>query len=391
MTHVVEKLSDGQVMVEADILSSVPLSSNIVDAGGNRYRGIVVIQGPWSKEAKHIAAQRAMREYAGLFIDEAMNNPRLNWNPRLFDRTRQETKDRAHLLTERTKTTLINFVETELRVGDYTRAGLNAVDDGNARIILLTSWGLMESFHADLTLNGAQDSKVITERQRYQMEQEAREVANRWNPDDHRIGGNKPLHYAAFGWGQERKTHDHYGDLRIMIRRDYGLPMSPTEMERKRGYEIGLCDPINGVNSQESFHHVSYGQIITINIRYRPEETLDALDDIFTNRFMMPMVGRLVQGNETARYLYSENLDGLDKDGNPLADFAVAKAALLDYRHMFNKLAGQKPLVFPDRRTLRVAMSNLRANERLADPIFGILLPDGSFKPVPVGEKPTTA
>jgi len=86
---------------------------------------------------------------------------------------------------------------------------------------------------------------------------------------------------------QERATFFNYQEVRARIREEYGLPLAPTPVEQRRGYEVGASEAFRIVGLDEVAHHGLFLQIVQSALKYLPSLTCDVLTKVFAG-FEMP-------------------------------------------------------------------------------------------------------
>ncbi|HEV8712184.1 MAG TPA: acyl-ACP desaturase [Candidatus Binatia bacterium] len=239
------------------------------------------VKGPWTPEARQRALDREVlahySEYAGRALKFRNWSPWHNlpleeigqWGPRLS----QET---AHLIE--------GFLGVEEYVGDYVLEGLEMFRHDRTRRNLQLQWGAEETRHGVAWELVLKHSRARTEQQLQTYLAKVREC--RWSVKQH-PGIDSPLGSSAYAMVQERATYFNYQEMRARIREEYGLPLTPTAEEQRRGYEVGASEVFRLVGLDEIAHHGVFLNIVQSHIKYFPSLTFDVLARVFQG-FEMP-------------------------------------------------------------------------------------------------------
>jgi acyl-[acyl-carrier-protein] desaturase len=241
----------------------------------------IAVQGPWTKEARHQAVNKESRESFERYFTRAMKVR--NWVPNEIPI--QEMHELGHKLSPDTATIIQAYLGVEEYVGDYVQEGLELVQNNRARRNLQLAWGMEELKHGWAWELVLQHSELRTETELHEYIEEV--LSHTWSIRDNHPGLETPLGVLCYAMVQERATYFNYDEMRKRIRSEYGLPERATEMERKRGYQIGAAGAFQIVGRDEIAHHGIFLDLVRINLRYLPEETLETLSKVFRG-FTMP-------------------------------------------------------------------------------------------------------
>jgi len=277
-----------------------------------------VIPGPWTREARALAVSREVRQAFISYFRKAMKVR--NWTP-WDDLPLAEMRERGHLLSEDTATIIEGYLGVEDYVGDYVEEGLRAVDGMRERRNLQLSWGMEELKHAEawelVLLHSGQrtDEALAAYRDRV--------AAHTWRMGQEHPGLDTPMGTVCYAMVQERATYFNYEEMRKRIRNDYGLPADLTPVERTRGQQIGAAGAFKTVANDEIAHHGIFLEVVRINMRYFPHETLDTILQVYRG-FTMPALELIPNGNAFAaameRTLLHTPIKHVRFVGNPILD-----------------------------------------------------------------------
>jgi acyl-[acyl-carrier-protein] desaturase len=110
---------------------------------------------------------------------------------------------------------------------------------------------------------------------------------------------------------QERATYANYQELRLRVRREYGLPDRPTAEERDRRCEVGASEVLRLIAQDEIAHHGIFLKLIQIYLRHAPELTLQKLDEVIEG-FNMPALRLIPNRREFIRTVARTGLHDAD-------------------------------------------------------------------------------
>jgi len=241
-----------------------------------------LVSGPWTDEARTRAIQDEVREAYISYFRKAVKTR--NWLP-WDDLPLNEMKERGHLLSEDTITMIEAFLGIEDYIGDYVEDAINIVRGDRERRNISIIWGMEEVKHSESWELVLLHSGIRTPDQI----REYRDAvgAHRWTMGENHPGFDTPLGIAVYAMVQERATYFNYEELRKRIRIEYGLPEQSTPEERKRGQQYGAAAAFNIVARDEIAHHAMFLKLVSINMKYKPEETLDMILKVLSG-FNMP-------------------------------------------------------------------------------------------------------
>jgi len=254
----------------------------------------LVVQGPWTREARERAAAREAHQAFIRYFRKAMKVR--NWTP-WDDLPLKEMAEHGHLLSEDTVTIIQAYLGVEDYVGDYVEDGLNLLHNRRERRNLQLAWGMEELKHAESWHLVLVASGRRTEEQLEQYRDEV--LSHKWRMREDHPGLYTPLGVACYAMVQERATYFNYDEMRKRIRSEYGLPENATEVERKRGHQIGAAGAFKIVGNDEIAHHGIFLELVRIYMRYLPHDTLDALLQVFQS-FKMPALSLIPNAADLA-------------------------------------------------------------------------------------------
>lgn len=241
----------------------------------------LTIKGPWTHQARQEAINKESRQSFERYFTKAMKVR--NWVPN--ELPIKEMHQYGHLLSTDTVTIIQAYLGVEEYVGDYVQDGLELVRNNRARRNLQLAWGMEELKHGWAWELVLMHSEQRTEEQLSEYIEEV--LSNKWSIRDNHPGLESPLGVLCYAMVQERATYFNYEEMRKRIRQEYGLPERATEEERKRGYQIGAAGAFQIVGRDEIAHHGIFLDLVRINLRYLPDETLETLMKVFRG-FTMP-------------------------------------------------------------------------------------------------------
>lgn len=245
-----------------------------------------IVKGPWTREARQRALDRELLQHYIEYFEKAVKFR--SWLPwRNFPL--KEMRERGHLLSRETVGMIEGYLGVEEYVGDYVIEGLEMFRDTRTRRNMQLQWGAEEAKHGQAWELVLKHSGVKTEEELENYLEKVRQ--HRWTLKNH-AGADTPLGVNAYAMVQERATYYNYQEMRVRIRKEYGLPVNLTPEERKRGYEVGASEAFKVVGMDEVAHHGIFLKIVKSHIRYFPSMTFDVLTKIFEG-FEMPSL-RLV-------------------------------------------------------------------------------------------------
>jgi acyl-[acyl-carrier-protein] desaturase len=254
----------------------------------------LVVNGPWTHEARERAAAREAHEAFIRYFRKAMKVR--NWTP-WDDLPLAEIREHGHLLSEDTITIIQAYLGVEDYVGDYVEDGLNLLHNRRERRNLQLAWGMEELKHAEAWHLVLLHSGRRTETELACYREEV--LTHKWTMRENHPGMDTPLGVICYAMVQERATYFNYDEMRKRIRAEYGLPEGATAFERQRGQQIGAAGAFKTVATDEIAHHGIFLELTKIYLRYHPHDTLDALLHVF-NGFTMPALNLIPDASELA-------------------------------------------------------------------------------------------
>ncbi len=291
------------------------MTSYVADAG---VAMPLVISGPWTREAREVAASQEVHESFIRYFRKALKVR--NWTP-WDDLPLAEMAEHGHLLSEDTITIIQAYLGVEDFVGDYVEDGLNLLHNRRERRNLQLSWGMEELKHSEAWELVLLHSGRRTEQQLRQYRDEV--LSHKWLMRENHPGLDTPLGVACYAMVQERATYFNYDEMRKRIRSEYGLPEKATPEERKRGDQVGAAGAFKTVATDEIAHHGIFLEVVRTYMKYLPHETLDTLLKVF-NGFTMPALYLIPDGSQLAEAMHRTLLHTPLKQGrnvnNPILD-----------------------------------------------------------------------
>lgn len=255
-----------------------------------------IIKGPLSLEGRHMAVERATRELANSFLDDARINR--TWSPGV-DFPLKEIAEQGLRLSPESVNLLEGFMGVEKFVGDYAEAGLESFRGSRSRVDIHLQWSFEEMRHG---LSLTQVLITSGARTRDQIDDYLDKLAGgRWVPSQH-AGLGSPISAVVYGCEQEMGTYTNYRRLRGLIRVECGLPENITTEERQRGKQFGISEAIHRIELDEIAHFGLYLKMVKIYLAYFPEETLETIKEVFSN-FTMPALRLLPNRHQFIRAL----------------------------------------------------------------------------------------
>jgi acyl-[acyl-carrier protein] desaturase len=239
------------------------------------------VKGPWTYAARQHALDQEVESHYLTYFGRAMKQR--NWSP-WHDLPLEEMRAHSYQLSEDTLNLIEGFLGVEEHVGDYVQEGLEMFRNHRTRRNMHLQWGAEEARHSVAWELVLQHSQARTEEQLAAYMNKVRET--QWQPQQH-AGLDTPLGSTAYAMVQERTTFFHYQEVRLRIRKEYGLPPAPTSEERQRGYEIGASEAFRLVGQDEAAHHGLFLRIVQSALKYLPSLTCDTLRHVFAG-FEMP-------------------------------------------------------------------------------------------------------
>jgi acyl-[acyl-carrier-protein] desaturase len=241
----------------------------------------LIVQGPWTHQARRNAIQKESRESFENYFTKAMKVR--NWVPN--ELPAREMHELGHLLSPDTVTMIQAYLGVEEYVGDYVQEGLALFGNDRVRRNLQLAWGMEELKHGWAWELVLLHSGRRTEAQLKEYVEEV--LSHRWSVRDSHPGLETPLGVLCYTMVQERATYFNYDEMRKRIRHEYGLPERASAEERRRGHQVGAAGAFQIVGRDEIAHHGIFLDLVRTHLRYLPDETLETLLTVFRG-FTMP-------------------------------------------------------------------------------------------------------
>lgn len=240
-----------------------------------------IVTGPWTPTARQRALEQEVEahyiRYVGRALQERAWSP---WHHLPLDEIRQ----RGQRLSAETITLIEGFLGVEEYVGDYVQEGVALFRHDRTRRNLQLQWGAEEARHGVAWELVLRQSGARTEEQLRAYLDQVRDL--RWSLTQH-PGLESPLGSTAYAMVQERATYYHYQAMRVRIRAEYGLPLTPTPAEQQRGAEIGAAEACRLVGRDEIAHHGLFLHLVQSHMKYFPSRTFEELQTVLAD-FTMP-------------------------------------------------------------------------------------------------------
>ena len=241
----------------------------------------LVIEGPWTRDARLQAVDKESRAVFESYFQKAMKVR--NWVPN--ELPIKEMREAGDRLSEDTITIIQAYLGVEDFVGDYVEDGLNLFHNNRVRRNLQLAWGMEELKHAwawELVLlhSGRRSEKELED---YRDEV----LSHKWTMRENHPGLDTPLGVLCYTMVQERATYFNYDQMRKRIRDEYGLPERMTASERKNKVQYGAAGAFQIVGRDEIAHHGVFLELVRIHMEHFPQETSETLLKVF-NGFTMP-------------------------------------------------------------------------------------------------------
>lgn len=241
----------------------------------------LVIEGPWTREARSQAVDKESRAVFEAYFQKAMKVR--NWVPN--ELPIKEMREAGDRLSEDTITIIQAYLGVEDFVGDYVEDGLNLFHNNRVRRNLQLAWGMEELKHA-----WAWELVLLHSGRRTEQELEAYRdevLSHKWTMRENHPGLDTPLGVLCYTMVQERATYFNYDAMRKRIRDEYGLPERMTPAERKNKVQYGAAGAFQIVGRDEIAHHGVFLELVRIHMLHFPQETCETLLKVF-NGFTMP-------------------------------------------------------------------------------------------------------
>lgn len=307
-----------------------------------------IISGPWTTAARQQAFDREVAahciEYTGRTLSLRNWSP---WHTLPF----AEMQELGHHLSPASIDLLEGFLGIEEYVGDYVQEGLAAFRQNRSRRNLQLQWGTEEARHGVtwelvLTHSGARTEAQL---QSYL----AKMQNNRWDPQHH-AGLDDAIGAAIYAMFQERATHFHYQKMRLRIRAEYGLSLSPTPGELERGYEIAASEACRLVALDEITHHGLFLRIVQSAIKYFPSRTFALLEKVVAG-FEMPALRLIPNARAFFRAIRRTNFYNVEIHRQEIHE-PVLKALGLEGQLAFERAVQTAPALPTDQPPDRIAL-----------------------------------
>jgi acyl-[acyl-carrier-protein] desaturase len=241
----------------------------------------VVINGPWTREARQALVDREMLQLFIEYFGRSMRSRR--WSP-WHDLPVEEIRELGPRLSEDTIDLVEGFYGIEEYIGDFIRDGLESFAVTRHRRNLHLQWGAEEFRHGVALEQVLIHSGARTEAQIDAYGEQI--IANPWSHSSHG-GVDGILGASVYAMVQERATYVNYEQLRLRVRAEYGLPPRTTPEEARRGRQVGAAEALRLIAHDEIAHHGIFLKIGQLYLRYFPEETIEKLHAV-NAAFHMP-------------------------------------------------------------------------------------------------------
>lgn len=249
----------------------------------------LVIEGPWTRDARLQAVDKESRAVFESYFQKAMKVR--NWVPN--ELPIKEMREAGDRLSEDTITIIQAYLGVEDFVGDYVEDGLNLFHNNRVRRNLQLAWGMEELKHAWAWELVLLHSGRRTEQELEDYRDEV--LSHKWTMRENHPGLDTPLGVLCYTMVQERATYFNYDEMRKRIRDEYGLPERMTASERKNKVQYGAAGAFQIVGRDEIAHHGVFLELVRIHMEHFPQETSETLLKVF-NGFTMPALDLIPDG-----------------------------------------------------------------------------------------------
>ncbi|MCH8821761.1 hypothetical protein IID23_04560 [Patescibacteria group bacterium] len=177
----------------------------------------------------------------------------------------------------------------ERHTDQFIEAGVRASGNRAASIDFYKNyWGPQEDNHAKALEMCLRESGLMTRSEVRSFSNECAE-SKPWTFED-QIGysgkGKKLVWGLAYATAQEEQTKFTYIMIEEVVWEQYGSPRDPKD---GRKLHPGLCGVLKLISKDEGAHRAFFLRMLLIWLRYRPDETLEALAGTFRG-YRMPKV-----------------------------------------------------------------------------------------------------
>lgn len=240
-----------------------------------------ILSGPWTADARQRAFECEVSTHYVEYYRRAVTQR--NWSP-WHNLPIEEMQQLGSRLSSTSADLIEGFLGIEEYVGDYVQTGLNLFRQDRTRRNAQLQWGAEEARHSVAWELVLKHSHARTDAQLETYMKKAH--AGVWDVRQHADMDN-PLGVTIYSMIQERATHFHYQKMRLRIREEYGLSLTPTSQEQARGFEVGASEAFRLVALDEIAHHGLFLRIVQSAIKYFPAQTFEILVRVVRG-FKMP-------------------------------------------------------------------------------------------------------
>jgi|TARA_B100001750_G_C15521142_1_gene611659 hypothetical protein len=259
-----------------------------------------ILPKPYSIEGRQLALDKEIAESNISYVAKA-SHARMWFADRLKER--DEMAAYGHLISEDTKQVILGYLGTEVIVDDYVLTGVEASGDSTLNRTLYVQWGFEERRHSQVFRHTLIDSGLYS--QEFVDQYIAEVTSDHWTFKRQTGHEETLILLAAYAVFQERHTRWNYTNTRVKLWEEYGSPMD------KNGRRLfpAAAGAIRYPEMDEGAHEANFCNIVRLNLKYFPEQTLDALIKV-SKGYTMPIV-QMPNGEEFLQAVLNSGL------GNP--------------------------------------------------------------------------
>ena len=284
-----------------------------------------ILPKPYSTEGRQLALNKEIAESNISYIAKA-SHARMWFADRLKER--DEMAAYGHLISEDTKQVLLGYLGTEVIVDDYVLTGVEASGNSTLNRTLYVQWGFEERRHSQVFRHSLIDSGLYS--QEFVDKYIAEVTADHWTFKKQTGHEETLILLAAYAVFQERHTRWNYTNTRMKLWEEYG---APTDENGRRLFPAA-SGAIRYPEMDEGAHEANFCNIVRLNLKYFPEQTLDALMKV-SKGYTMPIV-QMPNGEEFLQAILNSGL------GSPRDILTQVMAPSLNHMGLENKQALRK-------------------------------------------------
>lgn len=256
-----------------------------------------ILPKPYSTEGRLLALNKEIAENNIAYVEKA-SHARMWFADRLEER--DEMAAYGHLISEDTKQVLLGYLGTEAIVDDYVLSGVGAAGDSTLNRTIYVQWGFEERRHSQIFRHMLIDSGLYS--QEFVDQYIAEVTSDHWTFKRQTGHEETLILLAAYATFQERHTRWNYTNTRMKLWEEYGAPVNKSG---RRLYPAA-AGAIRYAEMDEGAHEANFCNIVRLNLKYFPEQTLDALLNV-SKGYTMPIV-QMPNGEEFLQAVLNSGL-----------------------------------------------------------------------------------